>query len=179
MRRSLALGAPLASEIRKSSSLCPDWSAATSQRGCLPRPDHVSPGSDGLLYFGRTFGYLRRGARSVLGSAEEIPVLSIRSTGFSCAKRFSSSSFSALIFSERIFVSSSCKSQSSSKSIASRSNLRIALSSLFDGRPSDQGKNPTVKRPVLLWVAETDTKKTDPMINSPKPRILYNIDLFK
>src|SRR4029077_3478705 len=53
--------------IRKSSSLCPERRAATSQRGCLPRPDHVSVGTDGLLYLGRIFGYSRR-ARSPFAS---------------------------------------------------------------------------------------------------------------
>jgi len=114
-------------EIRSSSSLCPDCSAATSHRGCLPRPDQVSVGADGLRYFGRTFGYLRRGLSPSDCAPPASPILSVR---FNCARRFSSSSFSAVIFSERTFVSISCKSQSSLKSIVSRSNLIIALSSL-------------------------------------------------
>jgi hypothetical protein len=112
-------------EIRNSSSRCPDWSAAASQRGCFPRPDHVSSGTDGLQYFGRTFGYLRRGGRSMCFSREEPLAPAIGSALLSCARRFSSASFSAPIFSERICVSSSCRSQSSSKSMASRSRLHI------------------------------------------------------
>src|ERR1700722_7887995 len=102
LRRTLLLCTFLVSAISTSLSLCPDWSAATSHRGCLPRPDHVSPGVDGLKYFGRTFGYLRRCGRSILDSAE-VPISPICSTRFSRARRFSSSSFSALIFSARIF----------------------------------------------------------------------------
>ena len=41
--------------IRISSSRCPSLRAATSQRGCLPRPDHVSDGVRGLRNFGWTF----------------------------------------------------------------------------------------------------------------------------
>jgi hypothetical protein len=125
-RRSLVL-TDLLVVIRKSSSLDPDPSAATSQRGCFPRPDQVSVGADGLQYFGRTFGYLRRG-RSVFCARR----LSISPTGFmrfNCARRFSNSSFSVAIFSARICVISSYKSQSSSNSIASRSDfLSIAPS---------------------------------------------------
>lgn len=136
------LRAPLPlSEIRNSSSVCPDCSAAAIHRGCLPRPDHVSVGDDGLEYFGKTFAYFRRG-RPVGGAAEEFA--SICSVGFNCARRFSSSSFSAVIFSERILVSSSCKSHSSSKSIDCRSSLPIALSSLINlqsGGPPQTGKS--------------------------------------
>jgi hypothetical protein len=60
-RRSLVPADLLALAIRKSSSFDPDWSAATNQGGCLPRPDQVSVGADGLKYLGRTFGYLRLG----------------------------------------------------------------------------------------------------------------------
>jgi hypothetical protein len=42
--------------IRKSSSFFPDLSSAVSQRGCLPRPDQVSDGWAGFLYFGKTCG---------------------------------------------------------------------------------------------------------------------------
>src|ERR1700675_3484032 len=45
--------------IRNSSILRPDFIAATSQRGRLPRPDQVSE-VWGLQYFGSTLGYLRR-----------------------------------------------------------------------------------------------------------------------
>ena len=125
-RRSLVLS-DLLVVIRKSSSFDPDPSAATSQRGCLPRPDQVSVGADGLQYFGRTFGYLRRG-RSVFC----VRRLSVSPGGFmrfNCARRFSNSSFSAAIFSARICVRSSYKIQSSSNSIASRSDfLSIAPS---------------------------------------------------
>src|ERR1700722_10126246 len=96
VRRTLLLGTFSVSAIRNSSSLCPDRSAATSHRGCLPRPDHVSVGTNGLKYFGITFGYSRRG-RSVLDSVR--PASPICSFGFNRARRFSSSSFSAVIFS--------------------------------------------------------------------------------
>jgi hypothetical protein len=46
--------------IRKSSSFFPDLSSAVSQRGCFPRPDQVSNGRAGFLYFGKTSGYGRR-----------------------------------------------------------------------------------------------------------------------
>jgi hypothetical protein len=46
--------------IRKSSSFFPDLSSAVSQRGCFPRPDQVSNGRAGFLYFGKTRGYGRR-----------------------------------------------------------------------------------------------------------------------
>jgi hypothetical protein len=46
--------------IRKSSSFFPDLSSADSQRGCFPRPDQVSEGRAGFLYFGKTCGYGRR-----------------------------------------------------------------------------------------------------------------------
>src|SRR6516164_324053 len=127
----------LISAIRNSSSLCPDCSAATIHRGCLPRPDHVSVGEDGLKYFGKTFAYLRRGL-SASDVADEFGL--ICSVGFNCARRFSSSSFSAVIFSERIFVSSSCKSHSSSKFIACRSSLPITLSSPLDGSAIQSAK---------------------------------------
>jgi hypothetical protein len=114
----------LVSAIRKSSSFDPDRRAETSQRGCLPRPDQVSAGADGLQYFGRTFGYLRRG-RSVADCTKEkeLPASSIGFIRFNRASRFSNSSFSAAIFSARIFVRSSYKRQSPSKSIASKSNF--------------------------------------------------------
>src|SRR6266852_6191169 len=54
--------------ISNSSSLWPVSRAATSHRGRFPLPDHVSDGTSGLQYLGRTFGYLRRGARSVMDS---------------------------------------------------------------------------------------------------------------
>jgi hypothetical protein len=118
-------------QIRNSSSRCPDCSAVASHRGCLPRPDQVSSGADGLQYFGRTFGYLRRGGRSVCFSAKEFLASLIDSALVSIARRFSSSSFSTLIFSERSCVSCSCRSQSSSKSMPSKSNLRMACSLMF------------------------------------------------
>src|ERR1700683_4670422 len=46
--------------ITNSSIVRPVLSAEVSQRGCLPRPDHVSDGSFGFRYFGNTVGYLRR-----------------------------------------------------------------------------------------------------------------------
>jgi hypothetical protein len=50
---------PRTPPISKSSILPPVFMAATSQRGCFPRPDHVSDVC-GLRYFGSTLGYLRR-----------------------------------------------------------------------------------------------------------------------
>lgn len=124
MRCGLTRAAVSVSAIRNSSRLRPDWSAAASHRGRLPRPDHVSSGAKGLKYLGRTSGYLRRGRLIFGADPGATPICSVR---FSCASRLSSSSFSMAIFSERIFVSSSCKSQSSSKSIPSRFNFRFNL----------------------------------------------------
>ena len=42
--------------ILKSLICLPDLSSATSQRGCLPRPDQVSEGWFGLRNFGKTGG---------------------------------------------------------------------------------------------------------------------------
>ena len=42
--------------FRKSSSRFPELSCAVSQRGCFPRPDQVSKGSSGFLYFENTCG---------------------------------------------------------------------------------------------------------------------------
>ena len=114
--------------IKKSSSFDPDRSAATSQRGCLPRPDHVSVGADGLQYFGRTFGYLRLG-RPVFDSGGVLSASPIGPMRLSCARRFSNSTLSAAIFSARTFARSSYNSQSVSKSIALKSDfLSIAPS---------------------------------------------------
>ena len=52
----IGLAAPYLRSIRKSSSFLPDRSCATSQRGCFPRPAHVSLRFFGLRYFGTTFG---------------------------------------------------------------------------------------------------------------------------
>src|SRR5438876_12249290 len=43
--------------INKSWSCFPELSCSCTQRGCLPLPDHVSDGSFGLRYFGKTDGY--------------------------------------------------------------------------------------------------------------------------
>lgn len=109
-RRSLVPADRLELAISKSSSFDPDRSAATNQRGCLPRPDQVSDGADGLKYLGSTFGYLRLGR-----SVSPIGLML-----FSCASRFSNSIFSAAIFSARTFVRSSYRSQSRSNCIASK-----------------------------------------------------------
>ena len=45
--------------IRQSSNEVPAASNSLTQRGCLPRPDHVSDGNSGFRNFGRTFGYGR------------------------------------------------------------------------------------------------------------------------
>src|ERR1700752_193264 len=109
-RRRLCLGMPSPLAISNSSSWRPDCSAATSHLGCLPRPDHVSAGADGLQYFGRIFGYFRLGC-ALLDSLEGDTMSLICSARFSCARRFSNSRFSTLIFSARTFVNSSCKIQ--------------------------------------------------------------------
>jgi hypothetical protein len=134
-RERVLSSAASASAMRNSSSLWPDWSAATNHLGRLPRPDHVSVGTSGLRYFGRTFGYLRRRRLPLAVSFISL----VRCFGFSWARRFSSSSFSAVILSERILVSRSCKSQSSSKSIDSSSNLLIALDAMIDRWQSVRG----------------------------------------
>jgi hypothetical protein len=127
-RRSLVSADLFVLAIRKSSSFDPDRSAATNQSGCLPRPDQVSVGADGLKYFGRTFGYLRLG-RSVFDFGRVLPASSVGLMRFSCARRFSNSIFSAAIFSARTLVRSSYRSQSLSKSIASNCDfLSIAPS---------------------------------------------------
>jgi hypothetical protein len=46
--------------IAKASRRFPLPSCATSERGCLPRPDQVSDGMSGFRYLGRTVGYARR-----------------------------------------------------------------------------------------------------------------------
>jgi hypothetical protein len=74
--------------IRKSSNLFPDRSCTVSQRGCFPRPAHVSAGFFGFRYFGRTLGYGRR-LRSGLLLLAAAP--SVRS-------RYSRVAFSAFIF---------------------------------------------------------------------------------
>ena len=51
--------------IRKSSMRFPDLSCLLSQRGCFPRPAHVSDGSSGFLNFGETGGYARRSGATV------------------------------------------------------------------------------------------------------------------
>src|SRR5215475_11777227 len=80
--------------IRNSSILWPDFIAATSQRGRLPRPDQVSEVC-GLRYFGNTLGYLRCcfpfiEPESAASTPPSTPRLRI-------ARRFSNSYFSALI----------------------------------------------------------------------------------
>jgi hypothetical protein len=122
---------PWTMSILNSSSLWPVSRAATSHLGRFPLPDHVSDGASGLQYFGRTFGYLRRGVRSVMDSGWALPGSLMISTRFNFAKRFSSSRFSATILPDSILVSSSWSNQSSSNCIASRSGLRIMLSRLF------------------------------------------------
>ena len=114
--------------ISNSSNLWPVSRAATSHRGRFPLPDHVSDGASGLQYLGRTFGYLRRGARSVIDSGSGGALVgSLISTRFNFAKRLSKSRFSATILSDRIFVSSSWSIQSSSNCIAARFDLRMAF----------------------------------------------------
>jgi hypothetical protein len=114
--------------ISNSSNLWPVSRAATTHRGRFPLPDHVSDGARGLQYLGRTFGYLRRGARSVIDSASGGALVgSLISTRFNFAKRLSNSRFSETILSDRIFVSSSWSIQSSSNCIAARFDLCMAF----------------------------------------------------
>src|ERR1700752_859647 len=96
--------------IAKSSIRLPDFRCATSQRGCLPRPDHVSEGRSGFRYFGETGGY---GRRSDTG---------FNDNGVNTFRRFSSASRSALIF--------SCRSCATSKCSDHRSSLLILSSSI-------------------------------------------------
>ena len=58
------------SSILNSSSVRPASSAATSHRGFFPRPDHLSVGTKGLQYLGRTFGYFRFVALTSGGDSE-------------------------------------------------------------------------------------------------------------
>lgn len=79
--------------IRKSSSFFPDWICVESQRGVLPRPDHVSAGRAGFLYLGITLGYGRRGEASFVSTPRfASPPRS------SCRNLFSNLAFSAFIF---------------------------------------------------------------------------------
>jgi hypothetical protein len=158
-RRSLAPADLLALAIRKSSSFDPERSAATNQRGCLPRPDQVSVGADGLKYFGSTFGYLRLG-RSASGFDRGLPASPIGLMLFSCARRFSNSIFSAAIFSARTFVSSSYRSQSLSKSIVSKSDfLSIAPSHCMTDFPgAATGSKATGPAPVWTRQIRRGTK---------------------
>src|SRR5450631_729614 len=128
LRAARFLPVPPSLSILNSSSLWPVSRASTSHRGRLPLPDHVSDGASGLQYLGRTFGYLRRGARSVMDSGRALPGPLMISTRFNFAKRSSNSRFSTTIFSESTLVSSSWSNQSSSNSIATRSGLLIAFS---------------------------------------------------
>jgi hypothetical protein len=114
--------------ILNSSSLWPVSRAATTHRGRFPLPDHVSDGASGLQYLGRTFGYLRRGARLAVDSRWALPGSLMNSTLFNFAKRSSNSRFSVAILFDSILVSFSWSSQSSSNCIAARSVLRIAFS---------------------------------------------------
>ena len=120
--------------ILNSSRWRPALRAATSHRGCFPLPDQVSDGLSGLKYLGKTFGYLRRGARSAPDFKLEVPGCLMISTRFNWANRFSSSRFSARILSDSNSVSSSWMCQSSSNSIVLRSGLRIALTVRLDDR---------------------------------------------
>lgn len=112
----------LAPTIRNSSIPRPDSMAATSQRGNLPRPAHVSVGERGLRYLGSTRGYFRRllatviDVASVCSSCEAID-------RWIAAKRFSSSSFSARIRAESTLLISSCSDQRSSREIDSNAVL--------------------------------------------------------
>ena len=109
----------LASPIRKSSILLPDFIAATNHLGRLPRPDHVSDVC-GFRYFGSTRGYLR------LGFSADDRFAAPLSTKTAlppprAASRFSNSCFSALIRSDKIPLISSCSDQRSSSDMDSNS----------------------------------------------------------
>src|SRR5262249_23240453 len=106
-----------------SSILCPDFMAATSQRGRFPRPDQVSD-VWGSRYFGSTGGYLRRG-RASMGRTSPWP----KAPGplLRRASRFSSSCFSALIRVDKIALIFSWRDQRSSSDIDSNSNFFIDM----------------------------------------------------
>lgn len=100
-RRSFGLASPM----RNSSILRPDFMAATSHRGRLPRPDQVSD-VWGFRYFGSTRGYLRL----ALAAGDAPDPLESAKTAIPpprTARRFSSSRFSALIRSDKIPLISS------------------------------------------------------------------------
>jgi len=107
--------------ITNSSILWPSFKAATSQRGCFPRPDQVSECSSGLRYFGRTRGYFRRSRRASLEDCESgRSNWRVSWSRRSCAKRFSSSRFSEVKRTDKTRLISSCSCHISSMDIASR-----------------------------------------------------------
>jgi hypothetical protein len=113
------------SEMRKSSSLWPEATAANSQRGRLPLPDQVSEVS-GLRYRGNTFGYFRRGFRFPGG--RKSAVVSIPSApGCRMASRFSSLRFWSRIRADKIALISSWSDQSSSIVIEPSSSLSSSI----------------------------------------------------
>jgi hypothetical protein len=119
--RRLTAGWCLARLIRKSFIFLPALSCDTNQRGCLPRPAHVSVGFFGFLNLGRTGGYFCRVRRApfgktgrltdVLSETETFPGIKPR---LSFARRFSNSRFSAVILSDSIALTSSCSAHNSS-----------------------------------------------------------------
>ncbi len=109
----------LPSLIRNSSILRPDFIAATSHRGRLPRPAQVSD-VWGLRYFGNTLGYLRRGLPSC--GDRDSPDRAITSVPrFRTANRLSSSCFSALIRADKSPLICSWSDQRSSNDMDSNS----------------------------------------------------------
>jgi hypothetical protein len=120
--RPAKLGLP--SAILNSSILRPNFIAATSHLGLLPRPDHVSEGASGLRYLGSTRGYLRR----VLPSGAEVRWPPAGATPRRrTAKRFSSSIFSARMRADSTLLISSWSDQSSSRGIDSNSIPSMAM----------------------------------------------------
>jgi hypothetical protein len=105
--------------MRNSSIFRPDFIAATSQRGRLPRPDHVSA-VWGLRYFGSTLGYLRRGV-PFWSDREWSDSRNAAMPPLRTASRFSSSCFSALIRADNIALISSWSDQRLSKDMDSNS----------------------------------------------------------
>jgi hypothetical protein len=116
LRRLLAV---LLWAIRNSSIFRPDFMAATSQRGRLPRPDQVSEVC-GFRYFGNTLGYLRRGFSPSERASPASPVTP--TPRLRTARRFSSSRCSALIRADKMALILSWRAQSSSSDMDSNSS---------------------------------------------------------
>jgi hypothetical protein len=119
--------------ILNSSIFLPVAISLASQRGVLPRPDHVSDGLFGFRNLASTFGY---GRRSGPGGDNSV---TLRASWWSCCSSFF---FSASILSLRIAPILSCRSQRSS------SDRCFSLLS-FMSRPSKECESYSVTIPVV------------------------------